>query len=520
MEGRSLPWPDDLFKWKLKLLVIIITIIIITADVEASIHDYKNGVFSRNSNAFIFSGGNEGLFASKVDHSADNSVKGKSFIRFDGVTFVRPKETADKQSSMQQNTGLVEAIVLEVKDRERIGGTFMKSNKVCCDKALHDRGVCKTGEVIIHQNPNNPLWPRRIKTFFTGNESEVKMDPETVEIDRTGMYYLYFVYCDPQLKGTFIKGSTVWKNPNGYLPGKMTPLMTFFGFMSLAYLVLGLLWFLRFVRYWKDIIKLHYYITVVMALGMSEMAMWYFEYANFNSTGRRPKDVTFWAVTFTSVKKTVSRLLVLIVSMGYGVVKPTLGAVTSNKVLLLGVVYFIASEGLEIFENMGNINDYSGKAKLFSVLPAAVLDAWLILWIFSALAKTLEKLQMRRNAAKLDLYRRYTNSLAGCVLLSIAWIGFELYFNATDPMSELWRIAWIIPAFWNMLSFTLLVVICMLWAPSSNPTRYAYSEEIGEDLEEEGISLTTGRSVTGDLTTKLEMKDLLADEDLEEDKRE
>ncbi|CAL5393881.1 unnamed protein product [Camellia sinensis] len=40
-----------------------------------------------------------------------------------------------------------------------------------------------------------------------------------------------------------------------------------------------------------------------------------------------------------------------------------------------------------------------------------------------------------------------------------------------DPLSELWRSAWIIPTFWTLLAFSLLVVICVLWAPSSNPTR-------------------------------------------------
>ncbi|KAI5444445.1 hypothetical protein KIW84_012900 [Lathyrus oleraceus] len=81
----------------------------------------------------------------------------------------------------------------------------------------------------------------------------------------------------------------------------------------------------------------------------------------------------------------------------------------------------------------------------------------------------------RRNLAKLEIYRKFTNTLAVSVLLSIAWIGFELYFNATDPLSELWQIAWIIPAFWSLLSYTLLLVICVLWAPSRNPTRYVLS---------------------------------------------
>lgn len=314
-------------------------------------------------------------------------------FRFESVTFVRTQESANKQNEMQQNTGLVEAIILEVKDRERIGGSFLKAEAICCTPELAHAGSCKLGEVIIHKNEDNPEWPMRIKTFFEGKNVEKAMSPKTVEINSTGMYYLYFMFCDPTLKGTLIKGRTVWRNPDGYLPGKMAPLMTFFGFMSLAYLVLGLIWFLRFVRFWKDIIQLHYHITAVISLGMCEMAVWYFEYANFNSTGTRPMGITLWAVTFSSIKKTLSRLLLLVVSMGFGVLKPTLGGITS-KVLLLGVIYFVASEALELVEHLGNINDFSGKTKLFLVLPVAFLDALFILWIFSSLSKTLEKLQV------------------------------------------------------------------------------------------------------------------------------
>lgn len=309
------------------------------------------------------------------------------------MTFVRPKEYADKHNEMQQNTGLVEAIILEVKDRERIGGSFLKSDLICCTPTLAKEGHCNTGEVIIHKDPEDSEFPKRIKTFFQGNSEEVKMETQSIQVNSTGMYYLYFMICDPQLKGTIVTGRTVWRNPDGYLPGKMAPLMTFYGFMSLAYLLLGLVWFLRFVQRWRDIIQLHYHITAVIALGMCEMAIWYFEYVNFNSTGTRPMGITIWAVTFTCVKKTLSRLLLLVVSMGFGVVRPTLGGITS-KVLLLGLVYFVASEALELVENLGNINDFSGKTKLVLVLPVVFLDTCFILMIFSSLSKTLEKLQV------------------------------------------------------------------------------------------------------------------------------
>ncbi|KAJ7961070.1 Transmembrane protein like [Quillaja saponaria] len=507
---------------------------ILIRQVNASIHDYRSEAFIPQSNAFFFHGGSEGIYASKVHDSTptvqDKPLKGKSFIRFETVTFVRTKESASKKNEMQQNTGLVEAIILEVKDRERIGGSFLKSELICCTKNLSQAGYCKLGEVIIHKNPDNPNWPLRVKTFFEGKNEEAKMELKTIVINSTGMYYLYFMFCDPQLTGTIIKGRTMWRNPNGYLPGKMAPLMTFYGLMSLAYLILGLVWFLRFVQFWRDIIQLHYHITAVIALGMCEMAVWYFEYVNFNSTGSRPMNITLWAVTFSSVKKTLSRLLLLVVSMGFGVVKPTLGGITS-RVLLLGLVYFVASEALELVEHLGNINDFSGKTKLVLVLPVVFLDSCFILWIFSSLSKTLEKLQIRRNMAKLELYRKFTNTLAVFVLLSIAWIGFELYFNATDPLSELWQIAWIIPAFWSLLAYSILVVICVLWAPSRNPTRYAYLEEAGDDSDEEGISLTSSvMVVSGDGAAKLERKerkgssatdvDYGLGEDVEEDKRE
>jgi hypothetical protein len=68
------------------------------------------------------------------------------------------------------------------------------------------------------------------------------------------------------------------------------------------------------------------------------------------------------------------------------------------------------------------------------------------------------------------------------VLLSMSWLVFlvlnQLYFNATDPLSELWRRAWVIPSFWNVLSYVLLAIICALWSPSRNPTGYSICYEV------------------------------------------
>ncbi|MED6193775.1 hypothetical protein PIB30_022693 [Stylosanthes scabra] len=269
----------------------------------------------------------------------------------------------------------------------------------------------------------------------------------------------------------------------------MAPMKIFYQFMSFAFVFLGIFWFSQYARSWKDVFPLQNCITAVITLGMFEMALWYFDYAEFNETGVRPMGTTVWAVTFGTVKRTVARMVILMVSMGYGVVRPTLGGLTS-KVLMLGGTFFLASEVLELVENVGTVSDLSGKARLFLVLPSAVLDVFFILWIFTSLSATLNKLQARRMLVKLDIYRKFTNALAVAVIVSVGWICYELYFKSKDIYNEKWQNAWIIPAFWQVLSFSLLCVICVLWAPSQNSTRYAYRDDGSEEFDRDETTLT------------------------------
>ncbi|KAK0588923.1 hypothetical protein LWI29_007141 [Acer saccharum] len=503
---------------------------IIPPPAHASIHIYNADTFREVGNAFLLPGGSEGLLsaASSSSSSASSSLHdGHSFIRFENITFWRTKASADEHSDMEHSTGLVQVVIFEAADRNNIGGSaYGGQRSICCTPDLAKLEGCKQGEVIRIPSATDINWPIVLNVQFGGNSLITNMDNADVPITKTGMYNLFFIACDPKLKGIVMSGKTMWKNPDGYLPGRMAPLRKFYVYMAIAYLVLSVIWLIQYTRFWRDILQLQHCITAVIALGLFEMILWYFEYANFNNTGMRPVVITTWVVTVGAIRKTISRILILSISMGYGVVRPTLGGLTS-KVLLLGVTYFLASELLDITEYVGTVNDISGRARLFLVLPDAFLDAFLILWIFTALSKTLEQLQAKRSSVKLDIYRKFSNALAVTVIASVAWIAYEVYFKATDPFNERWQSAWVITTFWDVLAFALLCVICYLWAPSQNSQRYAYSEETGEEFDEETQSLTRGKP-EGDVSlVKLEKKEkdtdntVVSDEDdTEEDKRE
>ncbi|OMO70612.1 Transmembrane receptor, eukaryota [Corchorus capsularis] len=451
---------------------------------NASVHEYNGEKFVSKGNAFVVHGGSEGIYSSFSDPNNLSAYAADSYIRFEKITFRRPKESANFSSLP------IHALVFEVEDREIIGGSAYGGQRaVCCTADLAKLGVCLEGGIIHRPSTMDPSWPKVFGISFSGDDEIATIRSKSIRVTKTGMYNLYFIHCDLNLKDLTVEGKTIWKNPTGYLPGRMAPLMNFYGFMSLAFVILGIFWFSQYARFWREVLPLQNCITLVITLGMLEMALWYFDYAEFNESGIRPVGITMWAVTFGTIKRTIARIIILMVSMGYGVVRPTLGGLTS-KVVMLGATFFLASEVLELVENVGAVSDLSGKARLFLVLPVAILDAFFILWIFTSLSSTLSKLQARRMVVKLDIYRKFTNALAVAVIVSVGWICYELYFKSNDVYNERWQNAWIIPAFWQVLSFSLLCVICVLWAPSQNSMRYAYSDEGNEDFDKDDTNLT------------------------------
>jgi len=191
-------------------------------------------------------------------------------------------------------------------------------------------------------------------------------------------------------------------------------------------------------------------------------------------------------VCISTARKTVSRLLVLAVCLGYGVVRPSLGSV-AYRVLALGLVYTVFSAALDVASNVSQISEMSTPVRLLLIAPVAALDALFYWWTFSGLTRTLAQLSTRRQSAKLLLYRRFSYVLITSIVISGAWVLWQMVAIVTDNLDDRWATLWIFDAFWHVLHFGILLVIAYLWSPNKNNLQYAYMDELGqeEDQEEE-----------------------------------
>ena len=91
---------------------------------------------------------------------------------------------------------------------------------------------------------------------------------------------------DAALKEDFkINLEVQWRNPYGYLSAIDYPLLHFYGFMCIVYIILALIWLFICFKHWMDLLRIQFWIGAVIIVGMVEKAVFYAEYANMNAVG-------------------------------------------------------------------------------------------------------------------------------------------------------------------------------------------------------------------------------------------
>jgi len=379
----------------------------------------------------------------------------------------------------------VAALIVSAQDRSSFGYTFGGRHHFCCtakNKQQDASPLCNTtsgevGTIVISGSTESPY---ELRQHFRARET-IMLD---IGDGPTGLYQALLVYCGPDegVKAispvATVSGMVTWQNPYGNLSGELYPFIPFYGVISVVYLGLGIIWFVLCVMHWRELLPLQMCIAGVMALGMMECVIWYFDFYFENLSGSASPLPRVLGVLVSTSKRTVSRLLVLIVSLGYGVVKANLGT-TQQKVLLLGGCYFLFSfvfELTEQFERRDN-TDVGEDLSTFSstlVFPVALVDTCFYWWIFLALSRTISQLTARRQPVKLLMYRRFALFLIGSGLVSAFALVYQIFHLASVTPTQEWQEWWMPTAFWHVMYLVLLIAIAVIWRPTSNNLRYAY----------------------------------------------
>jgi len=134
-------------------------------------------------------------------------------------------------------------------------------------------------------------------------------------------------------------------------------------------------------------------------------------------------------------------MLVIIVALGYGIVKPRLGPL-KQKVIAMGLLYF-AIASTEAILRINTKNDETNNKVLISRIPLAVVDAIIYYWIFTGLVATTRQLRLKKNLIKLNVYRHFTNTVLFAIIASLLFMIWSLKSHFFTTCIANWREFWV-----------------------------------------------------------------------------
>lgn len=182
-----------------------------------------------------------------------------------------------------------------------------------------------------------------------------------------------------------------------------------------------------------------------------------------------------------------SFFLLLIVCMGYGVVKPSLGR-TMVYVRILAFAHFIFAMVYSI-ASLSITPEGAGPLVLLIVLPLAGTLTAFYVWTLNSLNATMKDLIDRKQKTKALMYKK----LWWCILGSIVVIFGFFFINSfafagrsdASFVPEHWKTRWFVLDGWlNLVYLFDIAFVAYLWRPTVNNRRFAMSDEVCDLISE------------------------------------
>ena len=362
---------------------------------------------------------------------------------------------------------------------------------ICTLKAV-EKQFCtdaQLGEFILDANATtkagNPIITKAINLK--------QAPPINYSVKNTGYYCLWTYQFTPDA----YHGVVEFRNAYGELPAAQIPKLPFYGGLTIVYAVVGIFWGFLYAQNRHDILPVQHYITaIIIFLILEQLITWGFYGTsaialcpptnvldNQNQHGNNFGNKVLLIVTaiLNAGRNSFSFFLLLIVCMGYGVVKPSLGK-TMTYVRILAITHFIFGVIYGI-TSLTVAPDAAGPMVLLVIMPLAASLTAFYVWTLNSLSATMKDLLARKQSVKAMMYRRLWWCILGSILVIFAFFFFNSFTiasrNDPDFVPNNWKARWFILDGWlNLVYLFDICFVAYLWRPTANNRRFAMSNEV------------------------------------------
>lgn len=223
-------------------------------------------------------------------------------------------------------------------------------------------------------------------------------------------------------------------------------------------------------------------VGIVIAVAFVQNTISFASIMKYNGDGLNNTVFNVFDALLYTLKLTLSRLLLLLVSMGYTITKKKL---TMQRVIILGVTltaYFIAVAAevfIEVSHKDGRYisNTSRGIVTFFIVLT----NGFILLWSVFELIKTIQKLRNQNEDVKMRMFRKLAVILVFAFLISAILYIVQFGITVSGNLDSIWKGEFLFSAYWEFAFFVIILGIAIIWRPTLDNKRFAFSIQLSDD---------------------------------------
>lgn len=421
------------------------------------------------------------------------------------LNFKNPKD--------QPNDIDLSVVIFEYQDIDYLGATYKydddsaiaSGKKYICDDAAVTNKLCDKsdlGKFIVTTDAKNDSNSE----LLTFNLDKFGRYNTTYSLKNTG-YYCVSTYSPDHKEYKVIVN---FRNAYGNLNAAEIPKLPLYGGLTILYLVTFFYYFYNYYKFRNNVTNLQKNLNFfTIFLIVETILVWfYFELENNQNPYKTVTidNVKYWKLNsnafvkfymvfisiLNSAKLTFSFYLLLLISLGMGVVYPNLPKKTLLKCKIFAVIHFLVSIGYVITNYVTNPENPSIWI-LFSLIPLSITLTIFYYLILTALTQTTQYLKAQKQTIKLNIYRKlfFTIFVSLCILFlglvasSFVYIGM----STTELIEQHWKSRFLVLDFWpSLVYFGVYTAILFIWRPTYNSYLLIVSSQVGTDENDEELN--------------------------------
>jgi len=278
--------------------------------------------------------------------------------------------------------------------------------------------------------------------------------------------------------------------------------------LTILYLTGLAVWSFLLIRYSQVVVSFQKYVAGVLALSSLEMLTFYLFYSWYNATGRSSTFLLTAAALVGASRMTASLFILLVVSMGYGTVLPSLED-RAKSIYALSIFYLLAS----VVNILASLTTRESGQFLLMISTVGVVfgAAAFLTWIFDSIKTTIALLLQRKQYAKLEMYDKLTALLKALYTATILCMVASVLFIASSSSSQAWYAGhwdwlWLMTDGWqSAVNLVGCLGAAYIFRPRSNNRRHDLNQLASEpmDFDEDDLEAGDTATVSGPVDMKL-----------------